>query len=115
MSLTKKFHRKKGQRKSFVRSLVSNLIMHEKMTTTEIRAKAIRPIVERLISLARRNRISDLRLVISKLDNKQAGEKLFHEIAPRYKQRAGGYTRILKQAKVRMRDGAKTAIIEFIK
>jgi len=89
--------------------------MKEKITTTEARAKAIRPIVERLVSLARRNRVSDLRLVISRLANKKAGERLFYDIAPRYKERPGGYTRIVKLGETRKRDGSKKATIEFIK
>jgi len=82
MPVTKKFHRTKGQRHAFFRGLANNLIMKEKMETTEARAKAIRPIVERLVSIARRNRLQDLRLLISRLDNKKAAQKLFHDIAP---------------------------------
>jgi len=114
MPVTRKFHRTKGQRQAFFRGLANNLIMKEKMETTEIRAKAIRPIVERLVSIARRNRLQDLRLLISRLDNKKAAQKLFHDIAPRYVERPGGYLRIIKQGKVRKRDGAKTARIEFV-
>ena len=114
MSITRKFHRKKGPRQAFFRSLASNLIMRERIVTTETRAKAVRSMVERLVTLARRNRVSDLRLVISRLANKKAGEKLFHDVAPRYKERPGGYTRIFKLGTVRKRDGVKKAMIEFI-
>ncbi len=110
----KKFHRKKGPRHSFFRSLANNLITREKIITTEKRAKAIRPLVERLVSIARKNKISDLRILISRLDNKKTAQKLFYEIAPRYKERAGGYTRIVKQSQVRKRDGTKQARIEFV-
>lgn len=113
--VTQKFNRKRGQRRAFFRSLAGNLIMREKIVTTETRAKAIRPIVERLVSLARRNRVSDLRLLISRLDNKKIAQKLFYEIAPRYKDRPGGYTRIVKLDVVRKRDGVKQARIEFVK
>lgn len=112
--ITQKFHRKTGQRRAFFRSLASNLILKEKIETTEIRAKAIRPMVERLVTLARRNRLVDLRLVTSRLANKKTAQKLFYDIAPRYKSRSGGYTRIIKLGKVRKRDGARTARIEFI-
>ena len=114
MPVTKKFHRKKGVRRSFFRVLAGNLIMKEKIVTTETRAKAIRPIVERLISIARRNKVSDLRLLISRLANKKSAQKLFYDIAPRYKNRPGGYLRIIKQNQVRKRDGAKTAKVEFV-
>ncbi|MFH1759389.1 MAG: 50S ribosomal protein L17 [Patescibacteria group bacterium] len=112
--ITQKFHRKKGMRQSFFKVLVGNLIMREKIITTETRAKAIRPIVERLVTLARRNRVEDLRLVISRLGTKKIAEKLFYEIAPRYKERKGGYTRIVKLDEVRKRDGVKKARIEFV-
>lgn len=111
----RKFHRKKGERQAFIRGLAANLIMREKISTTEIRAKALRPVVEKLITVARRQKISDLRLVISRLANKEAAQKLFYDIAPRYTQRPGGYTRITKLGIVRKRDGAKKASIEFVK
>ena len=109
----RKFHRKKGPRKSFMKSLANSLIMKEKITTTEIRAKAMRPLVERLVTVGKKQQLAGFRLLISKLP-KQAAEKLYHEIAPRYKERPGGYLRIIKQGRVRKRDGTKMATIEFV-
>ena len=109
----RKFHRKKGPRKSFMKSLANGLIMKEKITTTEIRAKAIRPLVERLVTIGKKQQLAGFRSLISKLP-KQAAEKLYYEIAPRYKERPGGYLRIIKQGRVRKRDGTKLAVIEFV-
>jgi len=111
----RKFHRKKGERQAFLRGLAANLIMKEKITTTETRAKALRPVVEKLVTIARRQRLNDLRLVISRLANKEAGQKLFYDIAPHYTKRSGGYTRIVKLGDIRKRDGSKKASIEFVK
>jgi large subunit ribosomal protein L17 len=112
--ITRKFHRKSGQRRAFLQGLAGNLIMKEKINTTETRAKAIRPLVERLVTIARRNRLADLRLLIARLANKQSAAKLFYDIGPRYKNRPGGYTRIVKLGRARKRDGARTARIEFV-
>lgn len=110
----RKFHRKKGARRSFLKNLANNLISKEKIITTEVRAKEIRPLVERLVTIAKRQRLVHLRLLIARLSNKKNAQKLFYEIAPRYKERAGGYLRIIKQGRFRKRDGAPTARIEFV-
>lgn len=111
---SRKFHREKGPRKAFFRNLASDLIRKGSITTTEIRAKAIRPIVERLVTIAKRQDLASRRLVISRLGNKQVAERLFGEIAPRYKERPGGYLRITKSSKKRKRDSAPVATIEFV-
>lgn len=111
----RKFHRKKGARRSFLRGLANNLIDKGKIETTETRAKAIRPVVERLVTIAKKQQLAGLRLLISRLSNKNTAQKLFYEIAPRYKERAGGYLRIIKQGRFRKRDAAPLATIEFIK
>ena len=110
----RKFHRKKGARRLFLKILAGNLIAKEKITTTVTRAKAIRPMVERLLTIAKKQQLAGLRLLVSRLSNKVAAQKLFYEIAPRYKERAGGYTRIIKLSASRKRDGAAQAIIEFV-
>lgn len=109
----RKFHRKCGQRRSFLKGLAHNLIMKEKMLTTETRAKAIRPFVERLVAIAKKQRLADLRLLLSRLP-KPAAEKLYFQTASRYQNRAGGCLRIIKQGKSRKRDAARTAIVEFV-
>ncbi len=112
--MARKFHRKAGPRRSFIKGLANNLIMREKIETTVPRAKEIRPLVERMVTLAKKQQLASLRLLLSRLPS-QAARKLYFDIAPRYKGRAGGYLRIVKEAKVRKRDAAPLAIIEFIK
>jgi len=113
LSETKKFGLKRGPRKSFMKILAQNLIMKERIKTTEARAKAIRPVVERLVSHGKKQNVAALRTLIEKLP-KQAAYKMYHEIAPRYKDRKGGYTRIVKHLVPRKHDAAKMATIEFV-
>jgi large subunit ribosomal protein L17 len=109
----RKFHRKRGQRKALFKSLINNLILKEKVETTEAKAKEVRPKMERLITLGKKQNLASLRLLISRL-NKKAAQKIYYQIAPRYKNRRGGYTRIIKSARRRKKDGAKMAVIEFV-
>lgn len=110
----RKFHRLRGRRRSFLKGLANNLIMKEKIETTVARAKEIRPIVEKFVTVAKKQQLANFRTLIAKLP-KSAAQKLFYDIAPRYKERAGGYLRIIKEAKSRKRDGTPLAIIEFVK
>lgn len=96
-----------------MRILAHNLVMQEKIQTTEARAKEIKPKVEKLITLAKKGDLAALRLLMQRVPRDSA-YKLFHEIAPRYKDRKGGYLRIKKTAAVRQRDGAKRATVEFV-
>lgn len=104
---------KRGPRKAFLRILAANLIQKEKITTTEARAKEIRPIVERFVSYGKKQNLAALRILTQKLP-KAAAYKIYHEIAPRYLERKGGYTRIIKVAKRRTHDASKMAVIEFV-
>jgi large subunit ribosomal protein L17 len=110
----KKFHRKTGQRRAFIRGLAMNLIRQGRITTTETRAKALRPVVEKLVTIARRNDLASRRLIASRLASPTAARRLVEDIAPRYQGRPGGYTRILKLATLRKRDGTHPAVIEFV-
>jgi large subunit ribosomal protein L17 len=109
----RKFHRLRGKRKAFMKGLVQNLIIKEKIQTTETRAKAIRGPAEKMVTLAKKQNLASLRLLLSRLP-KKAAMKLYYEVAPRYKERGGGYLRIQKLATRRKRDGAREAIIEFV-
>lgn len=109
----RKFHRKKGQRRAFIKTLASNIIMKEKVLTTEERAKEIKPVIEKLITLGKKQNVASLRLLIARLP-KVSAEKMYYTIAPRYKSRRGGYLRITKGEKTRKRDGSSVAIIEFV-
>jgi large subunit ribosomal protein L17 len=110
----RKFGREKNQRHAFVRGLVVNLVRHGRIETTLARAKEIRPVVEKLITLAKEDTIARRRLVASRIMNQEIEtKKIFTEYAPKYKEVTGGYTRILKLAP-RLSDGAEKAVIEFI-
>lgn len=109
----RKFHRKRGPRRLFVKSLLQGFIMQGRIETTVARAKEIRPVVERLLTLARRQTVASLRLLLAKLP-KAAAEKLYYDVAPKHKERRGGYTRIVKLAKPRKRDASQMAVIEFV-
>ena len=109
----RKFHRTKGKRKVFLRILAGNLIIKGRMETTVARAKEIRPMLERLVTIAKKQNLASLRILIAKLPKKSA-EKLYYEIAPKNKTRKGGYLRIIKNTKLRKRDNAPMAMIEFI-
>lgn len=109
----RKFGRVRSRRRSFLHILVHNLVMEEKILTTEARAKEIRPRVERLITIAKRGDLAALQLLM-KRTTKDAAYKLYHELGPRYKDRNGGYTRIRKSAESRKRDGATQATVEFV-
>lgn len=97
-----------------MKGLMHNLIVHGSMTTTLERAKSVRIAIEKLVTVAKKQDVAHLRLLISRLPHKISATKLFYEIAPRYKERSGGYTRIIKQGITRKRDGAATALIEFV-
>lgn len=110
----RKFGREKNERKAFVRGLVVNLIRHGRIETTLARAKEIRPHVEKIVTLAKEDTVSRRRLVMSRIMNQEIEtKKVFSEYAPKYKDVAGGYTRILKLP-TRISDGAEKAIIEFV-
>lgn len=111
----RKFHRKRGQRRSFLKGLATNLIMRERIETTTARAKEIRSMVERmLVTAQKRGVVNALRSLAARLST-QAAEKLVYEIAPRYKGRRGGYLRVIKEATSRKRDGASLSLLEFVK
>ena len=117
----RKLGRLSDQRKAMLRDLATDLIINEKITTTEARAKELRRSVEKLITLgkrgdlhARRQAITVLRNEIADVEtNQTAVQKLFSDIAPRYQERNGGYTRIIKTAP-RRGDGAPMAVIELV-
>lgn len=109
----RKFNLKRGPRKAFIKGLAHNLIMKGKIRTTETRAKAIRPVVERFVTIAKKQSTAALRLLLSRLP-KDSANKVYYDLAPKYNDRKGGYTRIVKQGTTRVRDAAKEATIEFL-
>lgn len=108
-----KFSRPTNQRRALLRSLATAILKNERVTTTEARAKAARPVVEKMITLGKRGDLHARRQALAYLLEEDVVTKLFAEIAPRYTERAGGYTRIYKAAP-RRGDGAPQAIIELV-
>ena len=110
----RKFGRKRNGRRAFLRSLALAIIEFGKIKTTEAKAKELRPYIEKLVTRGKSNGLFSRRIVISRLgNNKEGGKKLVDEIAPRYKDRDGGYTRITKLP-VRSGDASPMAVIEFV-
>lgn len=107
------FGRPAAQRDALVRSLIRSLIIHERISTTEAKAKEIRPLMEKLVTRARTDTVANRRLVASRVGDPSAVKKLFTAIAPRFKGVAGGYTRIVKRAPAA--SGRRTAYIAFTK
>jgi large subunit ribosomal protein L17 len=105
---------KPQHRKALVQGLACDLIKHGKIRTVETKAKAIRPFIEKLVTIAKNDTLANRRLAFTKLNNRDAVNALFTNVAPKFKQRPGGYTRILKLAEGRLGDGAKEAFIAFV-
>ncbi|MBS3903559.1 MAG: 50S ribosomal protein L17 [Anaplasmataceae bacterium] len=110
----KKFGKQAARRQTFIRNLVANLVRYEKIETTETRAKVIRPRVERLITIGKKQNLAARRLLVQRLHNEKDAAKIFNDLARRYESRSGGYTRITKIGKSRKRDSASLATIEFV-
>ncbi len=109
----RKLNRKRDQRKALLRSLASSLFLKEKIKTTEAKAKEVQPFLEKTITRAQKNNLTSRRLLLQKFSPKVV-KKIIEEIALRYKEKKGGYTRIIKLGP-RKSNGAKMAIIELIK
>lgn len=96
-----------------MRNLAESLFVHERIQTTEAKAKALRPFAERLITKAKKGTVHHRRQVLSDIENRAVVHKLFADIGPRFADRNGGYTRILKLGQ-RSGDGAPMALIELV-
>lgn len=108
-----KFGRPTNQRRALLRGLATAVLKEGRITTTETKAKAIKPVVEKLITLGKRGDLHARRQVLAYVHEETVVTKLFEEIAPKYAQRNGGYTRIYKAAP-RRGDGAPQAILELV-
>ncbi len=110
----KHFDRTREQRIALYRSLASSLIREERIETSLQRAKAVKPFVERLITLAKKGDLSSRRRALALLSDKDTVKKLFEDIAARFENRNGGYTRIVKLSERRAGDGCELALLEFV-
>jgi large subunit ribosomal protein L17 len=109
-----KLGRTTSHRQAMTRNMATSLIEHERITTTVHKAKAIKPFVEKLVTAAKDASVHNRRRAFARLRSREAVEKLFAVIGPRFKDRPGGYCRILKLAKPRLGDNGQRAILEFV-
>ena len=109
----RKLGRDSSARKAFFRSILTSFFKHERIETTEAKAKEISGLAEQLITLAKRGDLSARRQAIARLADEEVVRKLFDEIAPNYADRQGGYTRIIKTGP-RRGDAAEMALIQLV-
>ncbi len=105
--------RKKDQRRALLRGLTSELVQHERITTTLAKAKETRVVAEKLITHGKKGTLHHRRLALSQIPNKKVVKKVFDDLSQRYAERPGGYTRIIKLGP-RQGDGAQMAVIELV-
>jgi large subunit ribosomal protein L17 len=109
----KKLKRDSAQRAALLRNLVTSFLEKERIKTTLAKAKATRPIAEKMITLAKKNTLHTRRLALRFIYKKEVVKKLFNELGPRFSERPGGYTRIVKIGP-RAGDGAEMAVLELV-
>lgn len=109
----RKFGRRSNQRRALLRNLVTSLILAERIETTEAKAKTVKRIADKMITLGKRGDLHAQRQALSYMLDEDAVYKLFHDIAPKYEDRQGGYTRVLKKGP-RRGDAAPMAILELV-
>jgi len=110
---SRRFDRPSDQRQALFRGLVTSLLLHEQIKTTEAKAKAVRPLAEKMITLGKSGTLANRRRVLGYVYEKDVAAKLFGELAERYSARPGGYTRIVKLGP-RLGDGAPQVILELV-
>ena len=109
----RKFGRQRGQRNALLKSLALSLVIRKKITTTEAKAKELRPFVEKLVTRAKIKTLASQRILVAKLGVEKGVRELINNLGPKYQSRAGGYTRIIKLPR-RLSDGGAMAVIEFV-
>ncbi len=107
------FGRHGGPRQALIKGLIHSLVQHERIKTTLSRAKTVRPLVERAVTMGKRGDVHSRRLLFSRYPQKNTVEKIMSDLSPRFKERPGGYTRIIKLG-FRAGDQAPLAYIEFV-
>ena len=110
---TAKLGRTSEHRNAMLANLVCSLIKHRRVTTTLAKAKAARSVAEKMVTLGKTGTVSNRRLVVARLHQDEAAKILFKEIAPAFKERNGGYTRIIRMNQ-RQGDAAQRAILEWV-
>ncbi len=110
---TRKLGKTTAQRKAMLRQLVTDLLDNGKLETTFYRAKEVQPMAEKMITLGKKNTLASYRKALSFITKEDVAHKTFHEIAPKYAERNGGYTRVIRLG-ARRGDAAEMAIIELV-
>ncbi len=110
----KKLSRPANHRQAMLANLANSLFLHRLVRTTSAKAKALRPLTERLISFAKQGDVASQRQIYRTVGDREVVKKLVKEIAPQFADRPGGYTRILKLGKRRLGDGAEMAAVELL-
>jgi len=110
----KKLSRDRSARKALFKNLISSFIIHDQLKTTESKAKRVRSLVEKLVTKGKKGTLHSQRLIFAFLQNKQAVGKLVNEIAPVFKGRPGGFTRLIKLGGTRRGDNTKLARLEWV-
>lgn len=109
----RKLGRMQGHRRALLRSLVTAVVLNGRITTTEAKAKTIKPLVDKMVTLGKQGDLHARRQAAAFLTKPEAVQKLFGEVAPKYTERNGGYTRVLKM-EPRQGDAAPLALIELV-
>ena len=109
----RKLGRRSGHRRALYRNLVTELLRHEKIVTTEAKAREVRSLAEKIITLGKKSGLHSYRQTLSYVLDKKVTEKVFADLAKRYSERPGGYTRIIK-LEPRLGDGAPMAKLELV-
>lgn len=110
----KSLGRNSAHRAALRKNFTVSVIQHERVTTTLAKAKALRPFVEKMITLGKKKNLANIRRAMGLLQSKAAVKKLFDELGPRYAARKGGYVRILRLPGYRIGDGGTKAILELV-
>jgi large subunit ribosomal protein L17 len=110
----RKFGRNTSHRVAMLRNMANQVIEHEQIVTTVQKAKEVRRVVDRLITIGKRGLVSSRRMVFDRTRNKLVVKKLFEELGPRYASRKGGYTRVLRISERRRGDAAVMAVLELV-
>lgn len=111
--ITKRFSRRNGPRKMLLKGLLVNLIESQKIVTTEAKAKELKRHFDKAVTLAKKQNIASLRLLIARLSNQDAAKKLYFEIAPALKSRSSGYTSVIKMPN-RKGDNSPMAFVQVL-
>lgn len=110
----KKLGRTTSHRQAMMRNMTVSLIEHERIVTTIQKAKAVKPFVEKLVTLSKEATMHNRRRAFAKVRSREAVQKLFDVLGPRFQERPGGYCRVLRLSKPRLGDNGERAILEFV-